>query len=66
MDFEYNEKTRFALSQIEEFMDKYIYPHEETYYRQIDEGDRWEPPAILDELKAKAREAGLWLSLIHI
>ncbi len=60
MDFEYNEKTRYTLSKIEDFMAKYIYPAEDTYYRQIDEGDRWEPPSILDELKAKAREAGLW------
>ena len=41
-------------------MDEHIYPNEETFRRQIAEGDRWQPVPIIEELKAKARKAGLW------
>jgi acyl-CoA dehydrogenase len=41
-------------------MDEYIYPNEKLYHQQIDEGDRWQPTAIIEELKPKARAAGLW------
>src|SRR6516162_7475321 len=42
------------------FMAEHIYPNEKTYQEQIETGGRWQVPAILDELKAKARAAGLW------
>jgi acyl-CoA dehydrogenase len=42
------------------FMDEHIYPNEETFRRQIAEGDRWQPVPIIEELKTKARAAGLW------
>jgi alkylation response protein AidB-like acyl-CoA dehydrogenase len=62
MDFEYSEKTRFALSKLQKFMDAYVYPNEETYHRQHEAfgADRWRIPPIIEELKVKAREAGLW------
>ena len=41
-------------------MDEHIYPNEATFHRQIDDGDRWQPAAIVEELKPKARAAGLW------
>ena len=42
-------------------MDEHIYPNEALFDQQVnDDGDRWEPPAILEDLKAKAREQGLW------
>jgi acyl-CoA dehydrogenase len=42
------------------FMDRYIYPSEATYQHQLQTGDRWQPPAIVEELKARARVEGLW------
>src|SRR5437899_443715 len=42
------------------FMDEHIYPNEKTFLEQIESGDRWQVPAIMEELKAKARAAGLW------
>jgi acyl-CoA dehydrogenase len=42
------------------FMDEHVYPNEATFRLQIETGDRWQPTAIVEELKAKARAAGLW------
>src|SRR5205814_7490631 len=42
------------------FMDESIYPNETHYHEQLQAGDRWRMPPILEELKAKARQAGLW------
>ena len=41
-------------------MTAHVYPNEEEMLAQIDEGDRWQPIPLLDELKAKARAEGLW------
>src|ERR1700754_101021 len=43
------------------FMDANVYAAEPVYARQLNEqGDRWKSPAIMDELKKKARAEGLW------
>jgi acyl-CoA dehydrogenase len=42
------------------FMDEHIYPNEKTYHEQIATGDRWQFPAVMEELKAKAKAASLW------
>ena len=62
MDFEYNEKTQHAMSLLNDFMGKHVHPNEKTYYRQLEGfgADRWQIPPILEELKEKARAAGLW------
>jgi alkylation response protein AidB-like acyl-CoA dehydrogenase len=62
VEFEYSEKTKFALSRLQKFMDEHVYPNEETYHRQHQAFDteRWQIPPIIEELKRKAREAGLW------
>jgi acyl-CoA dehydrogenase len=60
MEFEYSEKVKGLQKQLLAFMDEHIYPNEKTLYQQINEGDRWQPPRIMEELKKKARAAGLW------
>src|SRR5688572_18562504 len=60
VEFEYSEKTKFLLKKLSGFMDEHIYPNEAAYYRQHASGDRWATPPLMEELKAKAREAGLW------
>lgn len=62
MNFEHNDRTKELIARVEKFMDDYIYPNEKTFADQQAAfgADRWQVPAILDELKAKAREQGLW------
>jgi len=60
MDFEYSDKVKALQQRLGAFMDEYVYPNEKTFYQQIEQGNRWEPTAIIEELKPKARAAGLW------
>lgn len=62
MDFEHSPRAKEMMERVQAFMDAHIYPNEETYYRQMEAfgTDRWQVPAILGELKVKAKEAGLW------
>jgi acyl-CoA dehydrogenase len=60
MNFEYTEKVKDLQKKLLAFMDEYIYPNEKVHHQQINEGDRWQPTAIIEELKPKARAAGLW------
>ena len=46
--------------QLSEFMDEHIYPNETPIKKEISTGERWQPTEIVEGLKIKAREAGLW------
>ncbi|GFM31035.1 acyl-CoA dehydrogenase [Novosphingobium sp. PY1] len=49
------------MERVRAFMDEHIVPAVPIYHSQLAEIDRWaEVPPIFDELKAKAREEGLW------
>ncbi len=61
MDFEYNDRTKELVGRVQDFMDRYVYPNEDVYYEQLEEGgNRWKVIPVLEELKEKAREEGLW------
>jgi acyl-CoA dehydrogenase len=60
MGFEHSEKVQTLRKRLGAFMDEYVYPNEATYAEQVAEGDRWQPVQIIEALKAKAREQGLW------
>ncbi|HVU67832.1 MAG TPA: acyl-CoA dehydrogenase family protein [Ktedonobacteraceae bacterium] len=61
MDFAYSEKVQTLLQQVRDFMDRFIYPNVRTYREQIAAaGNPHHHAEIVDELKAKAREQGLW------
>lgn len=59
MDFEYSDKTKSLLERLNAFMDEHVYPNERRYHEEV-EADRWGHPPVLEELKAKAKAAGLW------
>ena len=60
MSSEHSTKSQELQTRLAAFMDEYIYPNEKVYKRQINEGDRWQPVPIIEELKPRARAAGLW------
>src|SRR3989337_2362827 len=61
MEFEYSKRTREYMEQVNDFMDKHVYPNEKTFSEQVRSGPtRWQVPPIMEELKAKARERGPW------
>src|SRR5512145_3289035 len=61
MEFEYSKKTKMYMEQLQDFMDKHVYPNERVFHEQLDvQPSRWQVPPIMEELKAKARERGLW------
>ena len=60
MDFEYDARTKDLLERLAAFMDEHVYPNEERFLAEVNEGDRWQPTTVVEELKAKARVAGLW------
>ncbi|MBK9313032.1 MAG: acyl-CoA dehydrogenase family protein [Acidobacteria bacterium] len=60
MNFEYTDKVKYLQKKLSAFMDEYIYPNEDTYYEQMNSGDRWKVLPLLEELKPKAKAEGLW------
>jgi acyl-CoA dehydrogenase len=60
MHFEFSDKIKYLQDKLSGFMGEQIYPNERTYYEQVNSGDRWKVLPLLDELKQKARDAGLW------
>ena len=59
MNFDYTDKVKALLTRLRAFMDEHIYPNEKRFYQEI-ENDRWSPTRVIEELKPKARAAGLW------
>jgi acyl-CoA dehydrogenase len=59
MTFEFTEKAKELQKRLQRFMDEYIYPNEKRFDDEV-ERDRWKPTQIVEELKPKARAAGLW------
>ncbi len=61
MDFQPSERCIEFQERLSAFMDEHIYPAEPVYERQLaDSGDPHHQPAVMEELKGGAREAGLW------
>lgn len=60
MDFAYSPKVQELRERVTAFMETHVYPAEAVFEQQVNEGDRWQPTAIMEELKAKAKAEGLW------
>ncbi|MFN8696101.1 MAG: acyl-CoA dehydrogenase family protein [Burkholderiales bacterium] len=64
MDFSYSPKTLDYIARMEAFFAEHILPNERRYQEDVEAntraGKRWTPTAIIEELKPKARAAGLW------
>jgi acyl-CoA dehydrogenase len=65
MNFEPSAKSRAWLQKLQQFMDEHIYPNDAAYWEQLGNAEnRWAPQPIVQALKKKARDAGLW-NLFH-
>jgi acyl-CoA dehydrogenase len=61
MDFQASERCVEFQERLKAFMDEYVYPAEPLYERQLKEsGDPHHQPQVMEDLKVRAREAGLW------
>lgn len=61
LHFEHSDKVRHLQDRLRAFMDAHVYPNEPVFDDELDAGaTRWAQPKVLEDLKAKAREAGLW------
>jgi len=60
MNFDYTTKVLDLKARVEAFVGEHIYPNEAAILVEIAEGDRWQPVALIEDLKARARAAGLW------
>ena len=61
MNFDFSPKVEDIRAKVGRFMDDHVYPNERTFEDQLASGpDRWQIPPILEELKEKAKAAGLW------
>ena len=60
MQFEHTQKVKDLQKKLTAFMDEHVYPNEKRWHAEINAGNRWQPVAVVEELKPKARAAGLW------
>ena len=64
MNFDYSPKVEQLRERLLAFFDQHIYPNEHRYHAEIEAnrraGNAWIPTKVIEELKPKARAAGLW------
>jgi acyl-CoA dehydrogenase len=64
MDFDYSPKVKDLQKRLNAFMDQHIYPNEDVFHQEVEanraKGDPWVPTVVMEQLKDKARAAGLW------
>jgi acyl-CoA dehydrogenase len=60
MDFDYSPKVIELQATLRAFMEAHVYPNEQRFDDEVGQGDRWQPTRLIEELKTKAKAAGLW------
>ena len=61
MDFAHSDRVEALRARLLRFMDDVVYPNERVYHEQhAAQADRWQTPPVMEEMKAAARDAGLW------
>jgi acyl-CoA dehydrogenase len=64
MNFEFTPKVKDLQAKVAAFMDKHVHPNEQKFIDEIEEnrrkGNAWVPTRLIEDLKTKARAAGLW------
>jgi acyl-CoA dehydrogenase len=64
MDFAYSPRVQALRERLMAFMEEHIYPNENRFEEEVEAnraaGNPWQPTRLIEELKPKARAAGLW------
>lgn len=64
MDFSHSDKVRHLQERVTRFMHDEVYPAEPAFRDEVEahrrQGNPWRPTIIVEELKRRARAAGLW------
>jgi len=64
MDFDYSPKVQELRGRVDGFMQQHIFPNERRFHDEVEEntqkGKRWTPTRVVEEMKLKAKAAGLW------
>jgi len=64
MEFNTSDRVQSLQQRLTDFMEEFIYPNDEAVFRafhgQPDDFRQWRPVELIEQLKAKARERGLW------
>jgi acyl-CoA dehydrogenase len=60
MDFTFSDRVKELQDKLSRFMDDHVYPNEHRFHAEVAKGDRWQPTAVVEELKEKAKAQGLW------
>jgi len=64
MDFSYSDKVQELQRQLTAFMETHVYPAERGFETEIERnrraGNPWQPSAVMEELKQRARRERLW------
>jgi acyl-CoA dehydrogenase len=60
MDFDLTDRQAHFRDRVREFIDEHVRDRQKDYYREIATGDRWQPLSVIEELKPRAKAAGLW------
>ncbi|HEY0940510.1 MAG TPA: acyl-CoA dehydrogenase family protein [Steroidobacter sp.] len=64
MEFEYSPRVKELQARLLQFFDQHIYPNEAVYEAEVAanrrNGDAFVPTKVIEDLKVKARAAGLW------
>jgi acyl-CoA dehydrogenase len=60
LNFDYSPKVQELRARLLAFMTEHIYPNEEKWQAHVTSDRRWQPVPAIEELKPKARAAGLW------
>ncbi|HUK86428.1 MAG TPA: acyl-CoA dehydrogenase family protein [Terriglobales bacterium] len=59
MTFQFSDESKELQRRLLAFMDEHIYPNERRFEEECERGG-WQPTRVIEELKPKARAAGLW------
>jgi acyl-CoA dehydrogenase len=60
LGFQVSPRAKEIYRKLSAFMQEHVYPNERLFHEQIEQGERWQPVPLMEELKARAKAEGLW------